>query len=1326
MGENLNFDFSFKLNGVTVAVQNIEQLNGLLKETKTALKSADFGTESFKQLTEQVAKLKNIQSDVNNEIKNTQKELVQSGQAAGSYNQLNIELNKLRTSYKSLSEESRNTVGKTMLQDIQKLDAELKKMDASMGQHTRNVGNYPQTQGVSGVFASVDMGGFNVGAFTSAASSIQLLTAAFTTATLAAIKYEDAFYDLKALIDATPEEFDKLISTAKEVQTIQLSTGQTIISSSTEVLTAIKLIGNASPEFLKTSDGMKEMAESAIILSKASGEDLKTSVSGLVTIMQAFDYQATDSKTAMNVLAAAAKAGAAEIPALMSAIKTIGPIAKQAGLSLQDTAAAIEVLSMKGIQGEQAGTMIRNILTNMQAISVAGPKAKAELIAMGVDLDKISDSSLSFSTRLEELKKIQGGVTAEVKAFNKENEAAGAILIENSDKLAAFTMGMSVTNEAEKQAGIRLLSLGEQFKAFGQNLLNTFTTLGNIISPVLSLLLALTNLILEHKAAIAILAGTYLALTTSVEKYTSMWESLTGVFTKMGDTILPAITKGFQTAKTNFLELSAALNINPWILLATAIAAVATAIYMLDFSGVKEAEKEMKKFTDETTASVFKQVAAEKALFDVATDTKRSLQDRTEAVKTLVKLYPDLLKYGDLEKKNIGELIDVYRAYTKELVDNLVSKSVLKEQEAIADKALQKQTALNKLIESEKNASWMTRGAYKTAIEQTRQELDELTNEMSSDKIKKAGEDLRRSLYRTLNIPFEEGVIKEKARRTVAAIEKDIKAANDRLQATTKDTEAKPIQEEIRALEREKEAILGTKKAKENSVKDNKKLLQEKLRDLQNSEKLELDAVKEGSLSALEIRLKYAEMYSNFYDKNAKEMEMLESDVAVKKLEIKKNVDNEEIKILNNKVAEIKDKRDTDLKDEHITIEQKIDIQQNYYNQINILMTNQLKNGKKVYEELGYTEEGFNKMKAENIKAINVARKEAATDELKTIQLFYQDAEKHTKAYTFESVSMKRQEYEETIKFYEKQTITGLKYYSLLGMSEEQYIEFKKKKLGEVSEYELKTNEETIKRIMQMREVSLKTEEEQLKRRKIFLKDYQDDNVNIAVEDSNLKLQQLDIEKENAIQAARIKGESIEQIENLYREKRLTLEKQNQKDILDAEQRTTLAKLELSKSYVDQTSQIFTGVSDLINNLSDNNSKNARDNARRKFFIDKYTGMLNAGINTAEAITKSLAMDPTGLSSILPATLGAIQIAVIASKQWQEPTSSSSTPSSSTPSRPSQMIAPNLSSINKIGNDSFNANLYKNLNYTKVYVTAGDIRDGVATSVRQTNPSRIH
>lgn len=145
--------FELVIDGVRRSIRNQDELNAALKETKAIANSSDFGTKKFERLQKTQARLKVEQRNVREESKKLQRDLQISDAPEGSYRKLSLQLAQLRRRYKELSEAERNAdIGRATLSSIQGLDQELKKIDASMGQYQRNVGNYSSAlSGVAGV-----------------------------------------------------------------------------------------------------------------------------------------------------------------------------------------------------------------------------------------------------------------------------------------------------------------------------------------------------------------------------------------------------------------------------------------------------------------------------------------------------------------------------------------------------------------------------------------------------------------------------------------------------------------------------------------------------------------------------------------------------------------------------------------------------------------------------------------------------------------------------------------------------------------------------------------------------------------------------------------------------------------------------------------------------------------------------------------------------------------------------------------------------------------------------------------------------------------------
>lgn len=120
-----------RLKAVVAALNKEELQNGQLSSKKRGqLLSASTSIEEYKQ---QISRLRR---ELANQIKLEQA-------ATGSMDEMSQALSRMRTIYRSLNKEEReSTLGQNLLKNIQTLDTKIKELDASIGNHQRNVGNY--------------------------------------------------------------------------------------------------------------------------------------------------------------------------------------------------------------------------------------------------------------------------------------------------------------------------------------------------------------------------------------------------------------------------------------------------------------------------------------------------------------------------------------------------------------------------------------------------------------------------------------------------------------------------------------------------------------------------------------------------------------------------------------------------------------------------------------------------------------------------------------------------------------------------------------------------------------------------------------------------------------------------------------------------------------------------------------------------------------------------------------------------------------------------------------------------------------------------------
>ena len=110
--------------------RDVEKTGNMTDNQRKRLEQLTAARESHKQTLQ--TSMRTLQNDI---------KLAQA--ANGSMNELNQSLGRMRMAYMAMTEEQRNSdFGKELLLSIQKADAKIKELDATIGNHQRNVGNY--------------------------------------------------------------------------------------------------------------------------------------------------------------------------------------------------------------------------------------------------------------------------------------------------------------------------------------------------------------------------------------------------------------------------------------------------------------------------------------------------------------------------------------------------------------------------------------------------------------------------------------------------------------------------------------------------------------------------------------------------------------------------------------------------------------------------------------------------------------------------------------------------------------------------------------------------------------------------------------------------------------------------------------------------------------------------------------------------------------------------------------------------------------------------------------------------------------------------------
>jgi TP901 family phage tail tape measure protein len=211
----------------------------------------------------------------------------------------------------------------------------------------------------------------------------------------AGAQFQDAMARVQAISKASTNDLKALREEAMRL-------GRDTKYTATEAATALEqLIRNGlKPVAAKEAlGGVLQLAQSQAI-SLAEAADIAT------TSMNAFGLSTKDLTRINDVLAATASNTATNVLELFEAFKIAAPIAKSAGVSLEETATALGSLANQGFRGSEAGTGLKQIIL---AIADKTPDAIKVAQKYGIQLDEVSLRSEGLIKTLERMKKAAMG-----------------------------------------------------------------------------------------------------------------------------------------------------------------------------------------------------------------------------------------------------------------------------------------------------------------------------------------------------------------------------------------------------------------------------------------------------------------------------------------------------------------------------------------------------------------------------------------------------------------------------------------------------------------------------------------------------------------------------------------------------------------------------------------------------------------------------------------------------------------------------------------------------------------------------------------------------
>lgn len=243
--------------------------------------------------------------------------------------------------------------------DTRGLNTALGNVKKTMGAATKNIQNLGRNMSM-GITAPLALMG---------AASFQV-----------AADFEQSMAKVKAVSGATGAEFKKLEDNAK-------SLGSTTRFTASEVA-ALQL------EYAKlgfSADEITEVTEATLNLAQATGSDLAQSAEVAGATLRGFGLDASETQRVTDVMAESFSSSALDMSSFQASMKYVAPVAKAAGVSIEETTAMLARMADSGIKGSQAGTSLRMIFQQLAAGGGDVTEKLSALASEGLTLDAAFD-----------------------------------------------------------------------------------------------------------------------------------------------------------------------------------------------------------------------------------------------------------------------------------------------------------------------------------------------------------------------------------------------------------------------------------------------------------------------------------------------------------------------------------------------------------------------------------------------------------------------------------------------------------------------------------------------------------------------------------------------------------------------------------------------------------------------------------------------------------------------------------------------------------------------------------------------------------------------
>ena len=481
--------------------------------------------------------------------------------------------------------------------------------------------------------------------------------------------FEQEMSKVQAVSGATAEEFKSLSDNAKEL-------GASTMFSAREV-------AGLQGEFAKlgfTATEITKVTEATLSLAQASGSDLARAAMVAGSTLRAFGLDASQTGMVTDVMAKSFSTSAMDMDTFAESMKFVAPVAKSAGMSIQETSAMLSVLANAGIKGSQAGTALRRIISEIGASGKPTAEALKDLAAQGLNLadakDEVGRSAQSA------LLVLAGGVDQIAPLTEEFNNSAGAA------KAMADIMGDTAFG-ASKRLESAMEGLG--------------ISIGEIVAVAVVPLIESLAKAASNLNGMSKTSKTFAIVVAGLVAAMGPLLFLTGGAIRNFKLLRHAMIKSntivkIATALQRVYNL--VLKANPIGLAIAAVTALAGAFYLVN-RRKKEAigiEKGLSDSAKDEIAQNEVRLAQANNLMNTIKSQNISNEQRARLIRKLNTEYKDLLPNLISEKSGVQDIVDAQKDMNKEMAKKIAMIAVQDEMNESVTKAVEAQKLFNSTL----------------------------------------------------------------------------------------------------------------------------------------------------------------------------------------------------------------------------------------------------------------------------------------------------------------------------------------------------------------------------------------------------------------------------------------------------------------------------------------------------------------------------------------------------------------------------------------------------------------------------------------------------